>query len=59
MSNATAMDDSSTANVEQGHWRLLRAALQGVAPEKSDASAASIRRFPGFQLSVAILVRQR
>ena len=50
MSNATAKDDSPTASIAQARWRLLRAALQGVAPEKSDASTASIHRFLGFQL---------
>jgi hypothetical protein len=42
MSNATAMDDSSTASVAQARWRILRAVLQGVAPEKSDEATATI-----------------
>ena len=50
MSKDAAKDDSYTSSIAQARWRLLRAALQGVAPEKSDQSTTSIHRFPGFQL---------
>jgi len=43
-------DDADTKpRVSAARWGLLRAALKGVAPETSD-QAASIHRFPGFQL---------